>query len=167
MCLKCKFFAIFLAIMLILALDSIAKEIENMLSNPDFEVDTNGWSLSNGNTFAIDKKEKCPTGTNAAKATIDAVGANNWEPEIHSPMFALIQGKTYTYSFWAKTEPGKTKNIYSCFESNTPSWAGAGGVNITLTDEWTEYHTTTAWTNESRAQVVIHIALNFSPTEKN
>lgn len=152
--------------MLILASDSIAKDIENLLSNPDFEIDTGGWTLSMG-TFAIDKKEKCPTGTNAAKATIDAVGANNWDPEIHSPTFALVQGKTYTYSFWAKTEEGKTKAISPTFESNSPAWAGAGGMNITLTDQWVEYHSTAIWAAENRAVVVIHIALNFPPTEKN
>jgi hypothetical protein len=165
--LKYSFFAIFLAVMLILASDSIAKDIENLLGNPDFEVDTNGWSLGNGNIFAIDKKEKCPTGTNVAKATIDAVGANAWEPEIHSPTFALAQNKTYTYSFWAKTEPGKTKAINPCFESNAPAWAGAAAINITLTDQWVEYHSTAVWANENRAQVVIHIACNFPPTEKN
>lgn len=165
--LKYSFFVVFLAVMLILASDSIAKEIENLLSNPDFEVDTNGWSLGNGNIFAIDKKEKCPTGTNVAKATIDAVGANNWEPEIHSPTFALAQGKTYTYSFWAKTEPGKTKAISPSFESNAPAWAGAAGMNVTLTDQWVEYHSTAVWANENRPQVVIHFGLNFPPTHLN
>jgi hypothetical protein len=165
--LKYSFSAIFLAVALILASDSIAKDIENLLSNPDFEVDTNGWSLGNGNIFAIDKKEKCPTGTNVVKATIDAVGANAWEPEIHSPTFALAQNKTYTWSFWAKTEPGKTKAISICFESNAPAWAGAAAMNVTLTDQWVEYHSTAVWANENRAQVVIHIACNYPPTEKN
>lgn len=164
MCLKYSFFAIFLAVMLILASDSTAKEIENLLINPDFEIDTNGWSLGNGNILAIDKKEKCPTGTNVVKAAIEAVGANAWEPEIHSPMFTLTQNKVYTYSFWAKTEEGETKSIYTCFESNSPAWAGAGGMNITLTEEWLEYHSTSVWSNENRPQVVIHIALNYPPT---
>ena len=161
--LKCSFFAIFLVI---LATNSIAKQIENLLSKPDFEIGTNEWTLSNG-IFAIDKKEECPTGTNAVMATIDVVGANNWEPEIHSPGFGLAQNKTYTYSFWARTEEGETKAISSSFESNDPAWAGAGGMNITLTDEWQEYHSTTVLSNEPRANVVIHIALNFPPTEKN
>ncbi|MDQ1329483.1 MAG: CBM-cenC protein, partial [Candidatus Poribacteria bacterium] len=109
----------------------------------------------------------CPTGTKVVKATIDAVGANAWEPEIHSPTFALAQNKTYTYSFWAKTEPGKTKAINPCFESNDPARAGAAAINITLTDQWVEYHSTAVWANENRPQVVIHIACNFPPTEKN
>jgi len=142
-------------------------EIENLLSNPDFEGDTNGWSLGNGNVFIIDDKEECPTETNVVHARIDFVGANAWEPEIHSPSFALKQGNTYTYSFWAKTEEGETKAINPMFESNDPAWAGAGGMNITLTDEWQEYHSTAVWTNETRPVVVIHIGLNFPPTEMN
>lgn len=167
---KLSFFAILISIALIsfvLVSDLPAKEIENLLTNSDFEDGMNGWSLGNGNIFAIDKKEKCPTGTNVAKATVDVVGANAWEPEIHSPSFALAQNKTYTWSFWAKTEDGKDKAIYSCFESNAPAWAGAAGININLTDVWTEYHSTAVWGNENRPVVVIHIALNYPPTEKN
>ena len=165
--LKHSFFAIFLAVMLILASDSIAKEIENLLSNPDFKVNTAGWELGDGNIFAIDKKETCPTGTNVAKAAIEAVGANNWNPELHSPSFALDSSKTYTYSFWAKTEPGKTKLINPSFESNDPVWAGAAGTSVTLTDQWVEYHSTAVWGNENRPVVVIHIALNNPPTHLN
>jgi hypothetical protein len=160
-------FVIFISVMLILAPNSIAQDIENMLSNPDFEVDTNGWTITMGNTLSIDKKEECPTGTNAVLATIDFVGANNWEPEIHSPSFALSQGETYTYSFWARTEEEETKSINPQFESNSPSWAGAGSLNLVLTEEWQEYHSTAVWTAEDRAEVVIHIGLNFPPTEEN
>jgi len=162
-----NYFIIFISVMLILAPNSIAQDIENLLSNPDFEVDTNGWTIGAGNTLSIDKKEECPTGTNAVLATIDAVGANAWEPEIHSPSFALAQNKTYTYSFWARTEEEETKAINPMFESNDPAWVGAGGMNITLTEEWQEYHSTAVWANESRAVVVIHIGLNFPPTEMN
>ena len=165
--LKYGFLAIFLAVMLILASDSIAKDIENLLTNPDFDVDTNGWLLGGGNILSIDKKEKCPTGTNVVKATIDAVGANAWDPELHSSAFALDQNKTYTYSFWAKTEPGKTKAIGPSFESNAPVWAGAAGTSVTLTDQWVEYHSTAVWANENRPQVVIHIGLNVPPTHLN
>ncbi len=160
-----NYFIIFISLMLILAPNSIAQDIENMLTNPDFEVDTNGWSIGAGNTLSIDKKEECPTGTNAVLATIESVGANSWEPEIHSPSFALEQGETYTYSFWAKTEEGKDKTINPEFESNSPAWAGAASINVILTEEWQEYHATAVWTTENRDVVVIHIGLNYPPTE--
>jgi hypothetical protein len=163
--LKYSFSAIFMAAMLILASYSIAQDIENLLSNPDFKMDTNGWTIGNGNTLAIDFDEECPTGTNVMKATIDNVGANSWEPEIHSPSFALANGRTYTYSFWAKTEPEETREVNTSFESNDPEWAGAGSITIFLTDEWQEFHSTAPWSNEDRPTVVIHIALNYPPTE--
>ncbi|MFC1718282.1 carbohydrate binding domain-containing protein [Candidatus Poribacteria bacterium] len=164
---RLNYFIVFISVMLILAPNSIAQEIENLLTNPDFEIDTEGWSLGNENFFGIDEKEECPTQTNVVSAIIDNVGANPWEPEIHSPSFALAQGNTYTYSFWAKTEEGETKSINSSFESNDPVWAGAGGMAITLTDEWVEYHSTSVWNNEFRGVVVIHIAVNYPPTELN
>jgi len=162
---RLDYFVIFISVMLILAPYSIAQDIENMLSNPDFKMDTNGWTLGMGNILAIDFDEECPTGTNVAKAAIETVGAAGWEPEIHSPSFALANGKTYTYSFWAKTEPGETKEVHTSFESNDPAWAGAGSITIFLTDEWMEYHSTAAWTNEDRPVVVIHFGLNYPPTE--
>ena len=162
-----NYFIVFISVMLILAPNSIAQEIENLLSNPDFEIDTNGWSLGMGNVLAIDEDEECPTGTNAARATIDAVGVNPSEPEIHSPSFALSQGETYTYSFWARTEEGETKHINSDFESIDPSWVAAVWMDIILTEEWQEYHSTVLWTAENRPNVFIHIALNYLPTEMN
>jgi len=165
MCFRLNYFIIFISVILILAPYSIAQEIENLLSNPDFERDTNGWTLGMGNILAIDFDEECPTETNVAKVAIETVGAEGWEPELHSPSFALANGKTYTYSFWAKTEPEETKEIHPMFESNDPAWAGAGGITVNLTDEWQEYHSTAAWTNEDRPTVVIHIGLNYPPTE--
>lgn len=163
---RLNYFIIFISVMLVLAANSIAQdEIENLLTNPDFENGTNGWTLGGGNSLAIDDKEECPTGTNVVMATIDVVGAEAWEPEMHSPSFALENGRTYTYSYWAKTEPGETRAIYSSFESNSPVWAGGGGINITLTDEWLEYHATAPWVAEDRPTVFIHIAYNYPPTE--
>ncbi|MBM3212400.1 hypothetical protein FJZ33_09275 [Candidatus Poribacteria bacterium] len=157
-----NFVLIFLTFMMILSVDSIAKEIENLLNNPDFAIDTNGWSLGGGNIFAIDKKEKSPTGHNVVKATIEVVGANAWEPEIHSPGFDLKNGKKYTYAFWAKTEPGVSRTLGARFEQlNT--WVGTG-QDILINDQWQDYHFTGVWTHPgSPPQVVIHIALNVQP----
>ncbi len=159
---KYSFVAIIMAVMLIFISTSIAKEIENLLTNPDFEINTAGWSLGNGNPFAIDKKEKSPTGHNVVKATIDIVGANAWEPEIHSPSFDLENGKKYTFSFWAMTEPEKTRMMGCNFEQ-LDTWVGIG-QNITINDEWQEYHFTGLWTHPSSPpQVVVHMGLNNPP----
>ncbi len=158
-------FVVILGIILlftVITLNVEAQQIENMLSNPDFEIDTNGWSIGAGGTLQIDKKEKSPTGHNVVKATIDAVGANAWEPEIHSPSFPLINGKKYTYAFFAKAEPGKTRNLGCRFEQ-LETWVGIG-QDISINDQWKDYHFTGVWTHPSSPpNVVIHIALNLQP----
>ena len=163
----------FLAGVLVSGATAIDDEIENMLTNPDFEAGTAGWAIQSMNdgaagAISIDNKEDSPAGFGQVMfVQIDGVGNDAWEPEIHSPSFALEQEETYTYSFWAKTEEGETKVINPMFESNSPSWAGAAGMNVTLTDEWQEYHSTALWTAETRPDAVIHIGLNFPPTEEN
>ncbi len=136
-------------------------EIENMLPNPDFEINgTNGWSIDAAHaTLTVDDKEESPTGTPVMMATINSVGAESWEPEIHSPSFALENGETYTYSFWAKAEPGSTRSIAPTFEE-TVTYAGMG-QGISLTDEWVEYHYTGVWGEPNAPTTVIHIGFNF------
>ncbi|MBM3237475.1 hypothetical protein FJZ31_14390 [Candidatus Poribacteria bacterium] len=144
---------------------AMAKEIENILPNPDFEDKANpinGWSIGAQGTLSMDKKAESPTSHPVMLATINAAGANAWEPEIHSPGFDLKQGKKYTYAFWAKTEPGVTRTLGARFEQlNT--WVGIG-QDILINDQWQDYHFTGIWTHPSSPpQVVIHIAFNVQP----
>lgn len=153
---------LFLLLFTVSDAEAQAKEVQNILKNPDFEVDTNGWSIGAGGILQIDKKEKSPTGHNVVKAIVDAVGANAWEPEIHSPAFDLVNGKTYTYAFWAKTEDGKTRTL-SCRFEQLDTWVGIG-QDVLINDQWKDYHFTGVWTHPSSPpQVVIHIALNVPP----
>ena len=146
----------------VLVSGAAAKEIENMLMNPDFEVDTGGWTIGGGQaSLTIDRKEKPVGGIgNAVYAQVDAVGANAWEPEIHSPAFDLEQGETYTYSFWAKCEPEEVRTLSPSFEQDV-TYVGMG-QGITVTEEWQEFHYTGVWNNPtSPPQVVIHIGFNL------
>ncbi len=135
---------------------------KNMLNNPQFEKDTEGWSFgADYGTFTVDPTVKGIVG-NAALAKVEKVGANAWEPEIHSPGFDLKNGVKYTYAFWAKAEPGKTRTLGCRFEQ-LDTWVGIG-EDITITDEWKDYHFTGVWTHPgSPPQVVIHIAMNVAP----
>jgi hypothetical protein len=133
-----------------------------MLTNPDFEVNTAGWSISAAfGTLTIDKKEDPVGGIgNVVYAQINSVGAENWEPEIHSPPFDLENGETYTYSFWAKCEPEEIRTLSPQFEQ-LDTWVGMG-QGITVTEEWQEFHYTGIWNNPtSPPQVVIHIGFNL------
>lgn len=135
---------------------------KNILNNPDFEKDTEGWSFgADYGTFKVDPSVKGIVG-NAALAKVEKVGANAWEPEIHSPAFDLVNGKTYTYAFWAKTEPGK-KRVLSCRFEQLDTWVGIG-EDVTIDDQWKDYHFTGVWTHPSSPpQVVVHIAMNVAP----
>ncbi len=150
-----SFFFIFLATICDIKIQ--AKEIENLLQNPDFESGIAGWSIGAPNTLMIDKKEKFPVG-NVVKATIDVVGANDWEPEIHSQPFNVEQGKIYTMSFWAKTEPGATRTIGAKFEQ-LDTWVGPS-TTFALNDVMTEYSFSPIMTMSSPPGVVVHIQFN-------
>lgn len=147
-------------ILLLAVLVAGAAAVTNMVDNPDFLVDTSGYSFgADYGTFTVDPSVSGIVG-NAAKAEVTSVGENAWEPEIHSPAFDLEQGKTYTYSFWAKTEPGATRAL-SCSFEQLDIWVGIGET-ITVNDQWQEYHYTGEWTDPgSPPQVVIHIGFEF------
>ena len=133
-----------------------AMAVDNIVANPDFEVDTEGWSIgADYGSLSIDGASFVGGG-NVLFAQIDSVGANNWEPEIHSPPFDLVTGTTYTYAFWAKTEPGLTRTLGPALEQ-LETYVSIG-EEITVTDEWQEFHYTGEWTHPtSPPQVVIHI----------
>lgn len=137
-----------------------AMAADNMVANPDFEVDTEGWSIgSDYGSLSIDGPSFVGGG-NVLFAQIDSVGANSWEPEVHSPAFDLVNGTTYTYAFWAKTEPGATRALSCSFEQNE-TYVGIG-EGITVTDEWVDYHFTGEWVDPSSPpDVVIHIGFEF------
>ncbi len=137
-----------------------AAAVTNMVDNPDFEVDTSGYSFgADYGTFTVDPSVPGIVG-NAALAKVTSVGANAWEPEIHTPPFDLVNGVTYTYAFWAKTEPGVTRPLGCSFEQNE-TWVSVG-EEITVTDQWVDYHYTGEWIHPSSPpQVFVHIAFNL------
>ena len=135
-------------------------EIENMLINADFENGTTGWSF--GGVANIDFDEE-PVGGFGQVAYFNAlvVGPEAWNPEIHSPPFNLENGKQYTYSFWAKAgEEGAGRTLSPTFEQ-LDTWVGVGSQNITVGEDWQEYHATGVWTHASTPAVVIHIGWNL------
>jgi hypothetical protein len=149
-----------LLILTILAPVTIAQEIENLVSNPDFDMDMNivaDWTIGAGGTLSIDKKEKFPIGQ-VMKAQIDAPGANDWEPEVHSKAFDVKNGTMYTCSFWAKADADKRPITVKYEQLDT--WVGPS-QNFSITDkEMTEYSFSPIMTMGSPPQVVIHIQFN-------
>jgi len=135
------------------------EEIENLLQNADFEIGLDGWTF--GEKLSIDfDEEPIVEGGSVAYAEVNNVGPEAWVPEIHSPQFNLENGKTYTFSFWAKAEAGSVRTLSPSFEQ-LDTWVGIG-TNITLSDEWQEFHHTGVWTHPSSPpQVVVHIGFDL------
>ncbi len=156
---KVSLVGVFLSsILAVTMLVSGAVAADNMVANPDFEVDTEGWSI--GADYATLSIDGAGIVGNAMLATINSVGANAWEPEIHSPPFDLVTGKIYTLAFWAKTEPGMTRDLAPRFEQ-LETWVGIG-ENIVVTDQWVDYHFTGEWVDGSSPPVVVvHLGFEF------
>lgn len=157
---RSKISVLFSGIAALTMLVSGALAVDNMVDNPDFEVDAEGYSFgADYGTFTVDPSVPGIVG-NAALAKVDKVGPEAWQPEIHSPTFDLENGKTYTLAFWAKTEPGMTRDLSPRFEQ-LDTWVGIG-EDITVTDQWVDYHFTGIWEHPSSPpQVVIHIGFNL------
>jgi hypothetical protein len=158
-----KISAVGVLLLVILALGILTpdvKAIENMLFNPDFEIGLDGWALNTGGDSAgeafID-----PNGIigNCMFCRIDATGPDPWEPEVHSPPFSVEMGKVYSFAFWAKTEPGATRELHIKFEQ-LDTWVGPDDY-IVVTDQWEKYHLTAEMPMGSPPEVVIHIAFQL------
>lgn len=156
--------SVILALVMIAASTGADDEIENLLSNPDFELGTSGWILGCLNDGAagqlsIDDKEEAIVGK-VMWARIEGLGNDGWEPEIHSPSFSVRAGDIFTVSFWAKTEEGiKNRPFNVKFEQQETSTGPS--TKVYLTDEWAEYHYTTTMTVTSPPLVVIHMTFEF------
>ncbi len=148
----------FLAGVLVSGAAAIDDEIENLLTNPDFENGTQGWSIGAEGQLSIDNKEEAPTDYPVMLAAINQVGAEDWNPEIHSPSFDVEIGEQYTVDFWAKTEPDVTRTLGVKFEQDQ-TWVGPS-TTVTLTDEWQIFIYSPVMTMDSPPQVVIHIQFN-------
>jgi len=138
-------------------------EIENMLKNPDFDDNIEGWTLGSladgaAGQLSLDKHGSSGLSRdNCLFARIDALGNDAWEPEIHSPSFDVELGETYTVSFWARTEEETITSVLVKFEQ-LDTWVGPSHTfNNLVTEEWQEFHFTTAMTMGSPPQVVLHI----------
>jgi len=142
-------------LVLAMSLSSMAA-VKNLVTNPDFVTNMEGWTFgADYGTFDIDKSEKGIVG-NAALANVTKVGANAWEPEIHSPAFDLAIGKKFTMSFWAKAD--KARPLGTKFEQ-LDLWGGPS-QDINLTDKWAEYHFVPTMELGSPPQFVVHIQFN-------
>ncbi len=118
-----------------------AAAIDNLVANPDFDVDIEGWSLGNLVDGAVAEMLFEANGFvgGCLYVKIDGVGDAGYKPEIHSPAFAVEQDKVYTLALWAKTGTGITRDLNIAFEQDHDPWDGPGETFV-VNDQWTEYY---------------------------
>jgi hypothetical protein len=131
--------------------------VDNMVDNPGFDVDLEGWSIGAEGELSI---AAVGIAGNCMFAAINELGADAWVPEIHSPAFGLNMGTTYTMDFWAKTEPGMTRDLGVKFEQ-LDLWGGPSGI-VNVTDQWEHLYFTGESDFQSPPDSVIHIQFEGS-----
>jgi len=132
-----------------------AQEIENLFDNPGFEdgsgVDLQeipGWNiytqegatglLSINTTDAIE-------GNQCVMIEVTGVPAGGeWNLRFdHARRFSVVEGETYTMSFWLKGDPGPITFSPGRAEKNEAGeWGNLASKEVTITPEWAEYHLT-------------------------
>ena len=139
--------SITLVIGMILTSFAFSKEVENLLTDPDFEEPVLGWSLATrapaAATLTIDKNEK-KVGQASARIEITDVGdgtaVHNLTLDNHADI-AVKANETYTVDFWTKAEADRTLIIDALL--NQDPWTNLFRVrDLSVTTEWTRIHHT-------------------------
>jgi len=142
-------------------------EIENILANGGFE---DGiavpWSTYGSVTTEVVEAlvgaavpEDPIEGDFCLHIVVPAAGANFWDSGLQYAGHVFEQGKKYTLSAFLKCKEG-TLDINFKPELGQDPWPGYGAQSFTMTEEWTEFSTTTPVFTEDvdPATITFHIA---------
>jgi len=129
---------------------SRGQEVVNILENGGFETgDMAPWSTYGPGTSEVVTEltgaavpEAPIEGTHALHITIPSAGANFWDAGLQHGGHVFESGKKYTLSAFLKTKSGEL-NINFKPELAQDPWDGYGAQAFTMTEEWTEFSTTT------------------------
>lgn len=139
-----------------------ALAVDNILANPNFDEGLEGGWIIGCLDYGAAGEISIEPGVvgDGLFARIDSLGNDGWEPEIHSPDFALDLGETYTVDFWAKIEPGITRDLGVKFEQ-LDLWGGPMDT-VAVTDQWEHHYLTLVVDFQSPPNSVIHIQFEGS-----
>lgn len=140
-----------------------AQEVENLIINPDFEQGIVGWELElhadqgAAAQLKVDD-DNALVGDQCMLIEIQKLDGSGtwWHVGLNQINLAVEAGETYTLAVWARTENKKARTIRLAGGENHGPWANWGDKDFTITDEWTEYHTT--WNqinNDNNARIRI------------
>jgi GH35 family endo-1,4-beta-xylanase len=124
----------------VMDLDAEPAEV-NYVSNGNFETgDLTDWTASNpgdGVTVTADAKFE---GNYGLQGIASASSANEWDLQFQSPAISLDPAKTYTMSFWIKSDiDGKGRISFPGFSNEWPwlNWDGTGsGALFNTNSTW-------------------------------
>ena len=122
-----------------------AEEGVNLLVNPDFDMDKDGWDFHVSlpdwvAEFKIDE----PIGGKCALIEISEPGTGAFGIQLRQMETGLEGGNTYTFAVWLKTESGVTRTLELRGVGRSPEDKPATYKKqvVTITDEWAEHHAT-------------------------
>lgn len=101
-------------------------------------------------------------GTYCLHVVVPQAGANFWDVGLQHIGHTFKQGKKYTLSAWFKSKSG-TLNINMKPELGADPWSGFGERQITITDQWAEYSTTTPVFGQDTSPGTLTFHIAFAP----
>ena len=121
------------------------KPPENILNNGDFDLHLQGWhhwthESANALFQTEGKKAEPIAGKNVAYIKINKVGNALGHIQLYQQPFTLLEGTTYTYSLWAKSE--KPRNVTMRIMHQGVPWNVYSGRSIRLSETWKEFFIT-------------------------
>jgi hypothetical protein len=153
---------------------SQAQEVTNLFQNPGFETGAlapwggySGGSATITSTVVTDcvganVPEGPIEGNYCLHVKVSGPGTNFWDGSIEPPLLpgarVFQKGKKYTLSLFFKSKSG-TATINLKPELARDPWTGYGETQVTATEKWAEYHTTTPvfTADVNPAHVTVHV----------
>jgi hypothetical protein len=129
--------------------------------------DITGWNLQQGGTalaeFAIvTDPDSVHSGNQALRITVEAIGANTWEPQVFNTDFPVQSNTTYNVSAWAKVdiEGALASFTMGSLSPNYYEWGRMGSVELGYDWEQITFQVTTRNPeSEPRGGIPIHFGL--------
>jgi oligosaccharide reducing-end xylanase len=110
----------------------------NLLSNPDFETDLEGWNhqVQGDADIELSVSTTDPqNGINSLNINVKTISTDNWHAQLNVPTeWTAEAGKEYHLSFWAKAD--NNQSIHIAAQDGAPNFAYRKGFDHALTDQW-------------------------------
>ena len=149
---------------------SHAQEVENILDNGGFETgDMSPWSTYGGVTTEVVQvlvgaavPEDPIEGRYCLHLEVAEAGVNFWDAGLQHAGHVFEEGKKYTLSAFLKCNEGELQINFKPELGEDP-WPGYGAQSFTMTEEWTEFSTTTPVFTEDVIPATITFHIQYAP----